>query len=195
MPRRLPALLLERSAAWCGIHGASGGGTLTGPDANGYYTATLTGFTVPTNAVDADGRPRLLVQRDERRTADADQPGGLSDGDSDEWPTYAATSPGRRRTGGLVVIAPNINKVANGFTGRRAIVEDKRCNACHQELGTFTADAFHAGQRNDGTTCSWCHTPNRGSGGWSADRSSSHAIHGAAKRTVPYTWHSAPATR
>ena len=94
------------------------------------------------------------------------------------------------RTGGLVVIAPNVNKVGTGYTGRRAIVEDKRCNACHQELGTFTADAFHAGQRNDGTTCSWCHTPNRGSGGWSADSVAFvHGIHAAAKRTNDYTWH------
>jgi OmcA/MtrC family decaheme c-type cytochrome len=93
-------------------------------------------------------------------------------------------------TGGLIVIAPNVQKVADGYTGRRAIVEDKRCNACHQELGTFTEDAFHAGQRNDGTTCSWCHTPNRASYGWSADSLSFvHATHGAAKRTVPYTWH------
>ncbi len=66
-----------------------------------------------------------------------------------------------RRTGGLIVIATNAEKVGTGFTARRAIVEDTRCNDCHQELGTFTEDAFHAGQRNDGTTCSWCHTPNR----------------------------------
>ena len=73
------------------------------------------------------------------------------------------------KIGGLIVIAPNVQKVATDYTGRRAIVEDKRCNACHQELGTFTEDAFHGGQRNDGTTCSWCHTPNRASSGWSAD--------------------------
>jgi hypothetical protein len=54
--------------------------------------------------------------------------------------------------GGLIVIAKNVQKVATGYTGRRPIVEDARCNACHQELGTFTEDAFHAGQRNDGTT-------------------------------------------
>ena len=63
------------------------------------------------------------------------------------------------KKGGLIVIAPNVQMVATGYTGRRAIVEDKRCNACHQELGTFTEDAFHGGQRNDATTCSWCHTP------------------------------------
>ena len=88
--------------------------------------------------------------------------------------------------GGLIVIAPNVHKVGTGYTGRRVIVEDKRCNACHQELGTFTEDAFHAGQRNDGTTCSWCHTPNRASSGWTAETDNmTHAIHGAAKRTDP----------
>ena len=98
-------------------------------------------------------------------------------------------------TGGLIVIAPNVQKVATGYTGRRAIVEDARCNACHQELGTFTEDAFHAGQRNDGTTCSWCHTPNRTSSGWSADSTSFvHAIHAATKRTVQYNWHAVSAT-
>jgi OmcA/MtrC family decaheme c-type cytochrome len=94
--------------------------------------------------------------------------------------------------GGLIVIAPNNQKVATGYTGRRAIVEDKRCNACHQELGTFTEDAFHAGQRNDGTTCSWCHTPNRNSSGWTADSVQiMHGIHGADKRGTAsqYKWH------
>jgi len=123
-------------------------------------------------------------------------------------------------TGGLIVVTPNAQKVAeagcvdatvpptgvcvNGggsaaasgaFVGRRAIVEDKRCNACHQELGTFTEDAFHGGQRNDGTTCSWCHTPNRNSSGWTADsKQFVHAIHARDKRTVPYTWHSISTT-
>ena len=94
------------------------------------------------------------------------------------------------RIGGLIVIAPNVQKVADGYTGRRPIVEDARCNKCHQELGTFTEDAFHAGQRNDGTTCSWCHRPNRTSSGWSADSTSYiHSIHASAKRSVPFTWH------
>ena len=74
-------------------------------------------------------------------------------------PTAAATNPGvtagmANITGGLIVIGPNVHKVATGYTGRRAIVEDKRCNACHQEMGAFTEEAFHGGQRNDGTTYS-----------------------------------------
>jgi OmcA/MtrC family decaheme c-type cytochrome len=49
---------------------------------------------------------------------------------------------------------------------------------------------FHAGQRNDGPTCSFCHTPNRTSSGWSAgSRTYIHAIHGARVRTVAFNWH------
>jgi OmcA/MtrC family decaheme c-type cytochrome len=82
-----------------------------------------------------------------------------------------------------------------GYAGRRQIVSDDKCNACHQELGTFTEDAFHAGQRNDGTTCSWCHTPNRGSSAWTAETGNmTHAIHAGAKRNVPYTWHAISTT-
>ena len=98
------------------------------------------------------------------------------------------------RTGGLIVIAEDVQKAAGGTIGaaRRAIVEDKRCNACHEELGAFTTESFHAGQRNDGTTCSWCHTPNRTSSGWSADSTSFiHAIHASSKREKPFTWHAA----
>jgi OmcA/MtrC family decaheme c-type cytochrome len=54
----------------------------------------------------------------------------------------------------------------------------------------FTTAEFHAGQRNDATTCAWCHTPNRTSSGWSADSGSFvHAIHAGDKRTKPFTWH------
>jgi OmcA/MtrC family decaheme c-type cytochrome len=105
-------------------------------------------------------------------------------------------------TGGLLVIAPNVQRPGTRFDGtpfapRRTIVSDALCNKCHLELGTFTEEAFHAGQRNDGTTCSWCHNPNRASSGWSADSTSFvHAIHAAAKRndTMPYTWHAVSAT-
>jgi len=163
------------------------GGTLTGPDANGFYTATLTGYTVPDNAVMLTGglgySYNVTNSEPLTQTNLPAYPTAIPTN-----PTYAVT-PGPR-TGGLVVIAPNVNKVGTGYTGRRVIVDDKRCNACHQELGTFTEDAFHAGQRNDGTTCSWCHTPNRGSSAWSADSVAFvHGIHGANKRTHEYTWH------
>ncbi len=72
----------------------------------------------------------------------------------------------------------------------RPIVDDAKCNNCHKELGLFTAEAFHAGQRNDGSTCAWCHNPNRTSSGWSADSTYFiHAIHAGDKREKPFTWH------
>lgn len=74
------------------------------------------------------------------------------------------------------------------MTGRRAVVENARCNNCHVQLGV--GPTFHAGQRNDAPTCSFCHTPNRTSSGWSANsKDFIHSIHGGRVRTVPFNWH------
>jgi len=174
---------------WKGTGTGGSAGTLTGPDADGYYTATLTGVQVPDNARMLTGglgySYNVTSALPLTQTNLADYPVSAS-------PIGHASG---NRIGGLIVIAPNVQRVATGYTGRRAIVEEARCNACHQELGAFTEEAFHGGQRNDATTCSWCHTPNRTSSGWSADSTSFvHAIHAAAKRNVPYNWHAASAT-
>ena len=173
---------------WNGTATAAGAGTLTGPDATGYYTVTLTGVTVPDNATMLSGGMGYSYN------AVSSQP--LTQTNLANYPVTPATDLALTvRKGGLIVIAPNVNKVATGYTGRRAIVEDARCNACHQELGTFTEDAFHAGQRNDATTCAWCHNPNRTSSAWSAETSSMvHSIHASAKRSVPFNWHAVSAT-
>ena len=101
-------------------------GTLTGPDANGFYTATMTGRTVPTNAVDADGRARLLVQQ--RSTVPLTQTNlpaypakastvPLGSTTVFPWPSspdpgYADLFPGMpNATGGLIVIAPNVTRL------------------------------------------------------------------------------------
>lgn len=203
-------------------------GTLTGPDSDGYYTATLTGAVVPDNAVMLTGG--IGFSYNVRNTMPltqvnlANYPTSASPvavGATDATATSTQLLPSMpNRTGGLIVIAPNAQMVAstgcvdasptptgvclgsNGaaaasgaFAGRRPIVEDARCNKCHQELGTFTEESFHGGQRNDGTTCAWCHTPNRTSAGWSADSTSFiHAIHAGAKRTVAFNWHAASPT-
>jgi OmcA/MtrC family decaheme c-type cytochrome len=185
---------------WNGSASNAGAGTLTGPDTDGYYTATLTGVVIPDNAVMLTGG--LGFSYAVRSTLPLTQT-NLAD-----YPVKASTLPVStvvpvpsstpdlldprlpNKRGGLIVIAPNVAKVGTGYTGRRAIVDDAKCNKCHQELGTFTEDAFHAGQRNDGTTCAWCHNPNRTSSGWSADSASYiHAIHAGNKREVPFTWH------
>ncbi|HJV62252.1 MAG TPA: OmcA/MtrC family decaheme c-type cytochrome [Albitalea sp.] len=172
---------------WNGSASGSGAGTLTGPDADGYYTATLTAVTIPAGAKMVTGG--LGYSYNVTSTLP------LTQTNLPDYPTAASTAGLANKTGGLIVIAPNVQKVADGYTGRRAIVEDARCNSCHQELGPFTEEAFHAGQRNDGTTCSWCHNPNRTSSGWAADSTSFiHAIHGAKKRTKAFTWHAASTT-
>ncbi|MFO1292702.1 MAG: OmcA/MtrC family decaheme c-type cytochrome [Rubrivivax sp.] len=161
----------------------AGSATLTGPDANGYYTLTMLNVVVPDTAVMLSGGLGYDY------TVTSTQP--LTQTNLANFPVSNATAAGQvNKVGGLVVVAPNAQVVATGYTGRRPIVENARCNACHQLLGPFTDAAFHAGQRNDGTTCSWCHTPNKTSSGWSADSANFvHAIHGSAKRTVPYNWH------
>src|SRR6185295_10787683 len=167
---------------WNGTATGSGAGTLSAPDANGFYTVTLTGVTIPDNAVMLTGG--LGFSYSVVNTLP------LTQANLANYPVSPSPIGQANEIGGLIVIAPTLQKVATGYTGRRDIVEDARCNKCHQELGAFTTDAFHGGQRNDATTCSWCHNPNRTSSGWSADSTSFiHAIHGSAKRTVPYNWH------
>lgn len=85
--------------------------------------------------------------------------------------------------------ALQVSKVATGFTARRAIVSNAKCNTCHEQLGI--KPSFHGGARNDATACAFCHNPNRTSSGWSADSSTFiHAIHGASKRSTDFNWQS-----
>jgi OmcA/MtrC family decaheme c-type cytochrome len=173
---------------WNGTATGTQVGTLTFDAATGFYTATLTGVTIPDTAVMLTGG---LGYSYNVSTALP-----LTQTNLASYPTAASTVAGQtNKTGGLIVVSPNVQKVATGYTGRRVVVSDALCNKCHQELGAFTEEAFHGGQRNDGTTCSWCHTPNRTSSGWSADSTSFiHAIHGGAKREVPFTWHASSTT-
>lgn len=163
---------------WNGTAAGAGAGTLSAPDAAGYYTLTLTGVVVPDNAVMLTGGIGFGYSLPALQPLTQTNLGGK----------YAFDAV--KKTGGLIVVSPTVQKVATGYTGRRAIVDDRRCNSCHQELGVFTLESFHVGQRNDGTTCAWCHTPNKTSSGWTADSTQFvHAIHAASKRSNDYTWH------
>jgi OmcA/MtrC family decaheme c-type cytochrome len=171
---------------WNGTSSGTGAGTLTGPDANGYYTATLTGSIVPDNAVMFTGGLGYTY------SLSSTQP--LTQSNVTGYPLRACgVAANGNKCGGLIVAADDVQMVATGgYTGRRTIVDNAKCNLCHEQLGEFTDEAFHAGQRNDGTTCAWCHRPNQTSSGWSADSTNFiHGIHGASKRTVPFTWHAA----
>lgn len=169
---------------WDGTATGAGAGTLAGPDSNGFYTVTLTGVQIPDGAAMLSGG--LGYSYSLTNTLPLTQT-NLAD-----YPVLPSPIGQANEIGGLIVIAPNAKKVATGYTGRRAIVEDAKCNKCHQELGAFTEDAFHGGQRNDGESCAWCHRPNQTSSGWSADSTSYiHSIHAGNKREHPFTWHSA----
>lgn len=183
---------------WNGTAAGTGAGTLVADPANsGYYIATLTGVTIPDNAVMLTGGLGYSY------SLSSTMP--LTQSNLAAYPTTVSPVNANLKTGGLIVVAPDVQKVASdgagagsttgAYTGRRVIVEDARCNKCHQELGVFTAEAFHGGQRNDGTTCAWCHTPNRTSSGWGADSTNFiHGIHGGSKRTDKFTWHAASTT-
>jgi OmcA/MtrC family decaheme c-type cytochrome len=150
------------------------GATMTGPDATGFYTITLGAVTIPDTATMLTGGLGYTY------ALASTQP--LTQIDLPAYP-YAAN-----KTGGLIVPAPNIWKPATGYAPRRAIVANAKCNACHAALGA--APTFHAGQRNDAPTCSFCHVPNRASSGWSANaKDFVHGIHGAGVRTNAFTWH------
>ena len=51
------------------------------------------------------------------------------------------------------------------YTARRKIIDNAKCLNCHGALGSNPS--FHAGQRNDGESCAFCHNPNQTSAGWS----------------------------
>ncbi len=147
--------------------------TMIGPDGSGYYTIVRTGTTLPSTAVMLTGGIGYSYGSGTPPLVQTNVSGYL----------YTAAS----GTGGLAVPSPNAWKVATGYTGRRAAVDTDKCNACHVALGA--APTFHVGQRNDAPTCSFCHNPGRASQGWAVNASTFvHAIHGASKRTVNFTW-------
>jgi OmcA/MtrC family decaheme c-type cytochrome len=169
---------------WNGSATGAGAGTLVGPDGNGYYKLTLTGVQIPATATMVTGGIGYTYALSSTPPLVQTNVAG--------YPWVPNVPADGKAQGGLSVPAPNVWKVATGYTGRRAIVETAKCNACHGALGV--EPSFHAGQRNDGPTCSFCHTPNKTSAGWAAgSKYFIHAIHGARKRTAPFTWHAVAA--
>jgi OmcA/MtrC family decaheme c-type cytochrome len=179
----------------------TGAGTLAGPDGNGFYTLVLTCAAVPASATmltGGIGYTYALGSRQSPANPNLDfinntQP--LTQTNLAAYPYVPnlksdGVTPGYGGVGGLIVPPPDVSKVATGFTGRRAIVDNSKCGACHVSLGV--GPDFHAGQRNDATTCNWCHRPNQTSSAWSANaKDFVHAIHGASQRSNQFTWHEA----
>ena len=155
----------------------------TTADANGYFTATLTGtaaapIVIPAGAKMVTGAIiGTFVQKNVTGYP--------------YTPANVSVTPNVSATGGVIVkpVLKQVLATVSGNAARRTVVAAAKCNACHDQLGT--APEFHGGARNDPTACAFCHTVNQaGSGGWAADASTFiHGIHGASKRTVPFTWH------
>jgi len=243
-----------------GVWNGSAPGTMTGPDASGYYTMTLTGVTVPDNAtmltggvgytyslsgaqpltqINLSAYPATLVLPNistsgtattgmqGSMTCTATAPctctaaapcmrapaGGTSTTSGTftygrQWNGTATLASCTTATpctctagqpcfisysGGVTYPAPNIWKVATGYTGRRTIISNDNCNSCHAAMGANPT--FHAGQRNDGPTCAFCHTPNLTSSAWSANaKDFIHALHAAQVRSNPFMWAAASPT-
>jgi len=154
-------------------------GTQTGPDASGYYTATLSATPLPADAKLVTAVLGLNYQG-WRQTGLAAYPNGI-----------------RLRE----PKAPW--KTADGHTPRRSIVSADKCNNCHGQLGV--GPSFHGGARNSGEICAVCHDPSRATGhtgannnyggGWSvAVKNLVHGIHGASKREQAFNYEATAAT-
>ena len=171
-------------SVWNGTATSTSAGTLTGPDATGYYTLQLKGVAIPDNATMLTGGLGYTYSLGSAPSYAGSPP--LVQTDLPDYPlTLNATS--NKYVGGLIVPPPDVAKVAEGHTGRRQIVDNAKCGSCHVTLGV--SPTFHAGQRNDAPTCSFCHNPNRTSTGWSANvKDFVHSIHGSEKRSTPFTW-------
>jgi len=153
-----------------------GGGALsqTGPDASGYYTATF--FAVIPDAAKMVTAALGINYQGFLQTNLASYPKGI-----------------RLREPAFAM------KTADGFTARRSIVSNTKCNDCHGQLGI--SPTFHGGARNNGEGCALCHNysnsnatshtgaANSYGGGWSISaKDMIHSIHGSAKRTYAFNY-------
>jgi OmcA/MtrC family decaheme c-type cytochrome len=177
---------------WNGTATGSGAGTMTFDAASGFYTVTLTGVTIPDTATMLTGGIGYSYSL-------ASTP-PLTQINLKDYPYGDATvikdCIAGQKCGGLVIAAPDAyNKVGatDAVTGktyavRRPIVNNSTCTKCHEQLGG--RPSFHADQRNDASSCAFCHRPNQTSGGWSASSSTFiHGIHASGMRTTPFMWH------
>jgi len=175
---------------WNSTATGAGAGTMSFDAATGYYTITLTGVTIPDTASMLTGGVGFSYSLASTPPLVQINLPAFPYGDS----TVIKGCIAGKLCGGLIVPAVDVAiQATDAATGkkygvRRDIVDTKNCLKCHEQLGANPT--FHAGQRNDGSTCAFCHRPNQTSGGWSASSSTFvHAIHGASERSMGFNWH------
>jgi OmcA/MtrC family decaheme c-type cytochrome len=155
--------------------------TQTGPDASGFYTATL--------------QSKQLLPADAKLVAGAlgINYNGLVKLDHPSYPK------GIRLREPAFAIKTAVDSKGTAYTARRTIVEADRCNKCHNQLGV--EPSFHSGARNNPQGCALggCHYETKSTGhtgenyvfggGWALSaKSMVHAIHAAAKREKPFNY-------
>jgi len=166
------ALDLGGGAKVIDIRDGKNGHSQTGPDASGYYTATLANI-IPDNAT----------------MVTAAMPMGYQGFVQLKHPDYPK--------GIRLREAKFVMKTADGYTARRAVVDGDKCNKCHGQLGV--SPSFHSGSRNNGAGCVLCHNPNRATGhvgpnyqfggGWFVGaKNLIHSIHASAKREKAFNY-------
>lgn len=175
---------------WNGTATGAGAGTLTFDATTGYYTLTVTGATIPDSATMLSGGIGYTYGLSSTPPLVQTNLPAFPYGDASVVPGCITG----KMCGGLIVPALDVAVAGTdavtgkAYPARRSIVDTNNCLACHQQLGANPT--FHAGQRNDGATCAFCHTPNQTAGGWAGTSSTFiHAIHGSSIRTVDFTWH------
>ncbi len=174
------------------LNGVANTGTLTGPDSSGFYTIKATNAIVPTGAA-------MLTGGVGYQYGSSNPP--LTQTNVVGYPYTAATG-----QGGVIMMTPDVTMVASGATARRTIVDNSKCLNCHGRLGIDPQappgagiaggePGFHAGQRNDGPSCAFCHNTNLNTNGWAVGSEYFyHALHGNRKRSVQFTFNATSAT-
>ena len=201
-----PADFNASASVWVrsALNGVANTGVMSGP-VNGYYTINASNAIVPTGAAILTGG----VGYQYGTSAASNLP--LTETDLSFYPYNATNS-----VGGLVMTTTDVTMVATGYTARRTIIDNTKCQACHGKLGIDPQSppgggtavtqvngawlpagepGFHAGQRNDGASCAGCHTDNLTTNGWAVgSKYFVHAIHGNRKRANQYTWNESSTT-
>jgi OmcA/MtrC family decaheme c-type cytochrome len=140
------------------------------PDADGYWTVTLEGYTLPANA-------SMVMCYMARGYTQSD----IVAADDPLYSRYRVTATKKVLMGGIP-----------GNVARREVTSAAKCNDCHELLGTSYITrqygAHGASVANDPSLCGLCHSVTGASRGWSRNiQYITHAVHGIGKRTVQYS--------
>ena len=180
------------NSVWANPAGVTSSGikwTMTGPDPTNTYTIT-NDLALPAETTIVRAIMYGTITQTNLSGAYAYVNAAVAD-----FKSYIRSSDGSTRYGlkkpGLGVTAKSSVGEVSGMA-RRVIVDADKCRACHAQLGLFTeSTGIHSGSRNDATMCSVCHNPNNENQTnmtWTINFATwVHGIHGASKRTTPYT--------